>query len=143
MKTSNMEPIRYLSWGEMEQIHKSAIEILSKIGMRVEHTKALEYLQNAGCIVDIDSRIVKFPEAVVENAIGKMKSNFADANIWPKRMSVRYSQVRFDNIPFKIHEDFSVSSGGFCCFIYDLDGNRRNANSNDVKECIKLAHKLD
>lgn len=143
MKTSNMEPVRYLSWEEMELIHKSALEILAKTGMKVEHIKALEYLRSAGCNVDMDSRIVKFPESIVENAISKMKANFSNSDRWPKRMSVRYSQVRFDKQPFKIHEDFSVSTGGFCCFIYDLDGNRRNSNIEDVRKSIKLAHKLD
>jgi trimethylamine--corrinoid protein Co-methyltransferase len=142
-KTKIMEPIRYLSWEEMEQIHKSALYILSKIGMRVDHIKALEYLKNTGCNVDMDCRIVKFPEAVVERAVSKMKANFSSPGRLPKRMAVRYSRVFFENFAFKIHEDFSVSSGGFCCFIYDLDGNRRYADRKDVKECIRLAHKLD
>jgi len=59
------------------------------------------------------------------------------------RMSVRYSQVRFDRQPFKIHEDFSVSAGGFCCFIWDLEGRRRPATLADVRSALKLADRLD
>lgn len=127
----------------MEKIHKAALHILEKTGMRVEHKKALEYLRQAGCRVDMDRCLVKFPEEVVEKALGKMKANFARKNRWPKRMAVRYSQVRFDAQPFKVHEDFSVSSGGFCCFIWDLGGKRRPANIEDVKQALKLADKLD
>jgi len=58
-------------------------------------------------------------------------------------MSVRYSQVRFDRKPFRVHEDFSVSTGGFCCFIFDLEGKRRNATLEDVRKSLKLADRLD
>lgn len=143
MKTAMMEPVRYLSREDMERIHKSALKILGTLGMRVEHVKSLEYLRAAGCKVDMDRREVKFPEEVVEAAVRKMKENFARQDRWPKRMSVRYSQVRFDAQPFRIHEDFSVSSGGFCCFILDLEGRRRNATMADVKMALKLADRLD
>ncbi len=143
MKTSKMEPIRYLDDREMLDIHKAALHILERTGMWVDHEKCLDYLKNAGCKVDMDRRIVKFPAEVVEAAVSKMKDNFNNPERWPRRMSVRYSQVRFDKQPYKIHEDFSVSSGGFCCFIWDLKGNRRYATSEDVRKAIKLADKLD
>lgn len=143
MKTSKMEPIRYLSYEEMRKIHESALMILEKTGMWVDHVKCLEYLRNAGCKVDMGTRIVKFPQECVEAAIAKMKSNFGNTARYPKRMSVRYSQIRFDRQQFKIHEDFSVNSGGFCCFIWDLEGERRNATLKDVRNALKLADKLD
>ena len=143
MKTSLMEPVRYLTCDEMQKIHKATLRILEKTGMWVDHVKCLEYLKNAGCKVDMERRIVKFPQECVEGAITKMKNNFNNPGRYPKRMSVRYSQVRFDNQPFKIHEDFSVSSGGFCCFIWDLEGKRRSATIEDVRSALKLADKLD
>jgi trimethylamine---corrinoid protein Co-methyltransferase len=143
VRTNEMQPLRYLSHEDMERIHRAALQILARTGMKIDHIKALEYLRAAGCDVDMDSRVVKFPEEVVESAISKMRASFADANRWPKRMSVRYSQIRFDNQPFGIHEDFSVSSGGFCVFIWDLDGTRRSPNMADVRESIKLADRLD
>jgi trimethylamine---corrinoid protein Co-methyltransferase len=143
VKTAAMQPIRYLAWEEMEQIHATALRILEKTGLKVDHLKALEYLKNAGCCVNFDKRIAKFPAAVVEASIECMKANFAKPNRWPKRMSVRYSQVRFDAQPFCIHEDFSVSAGGFCCYIWDLEGNRRPAQLADVRQALHLADKLD
>ena len=143
MKTSLMEPVRYLSDEEMLKIHNGALRILEKTGMWIDHVKCLEYLRNAGCKVDMEKRIVKFPPVCVEGAIAKMKHNFSDPGRYPERMSVRYSQVRFDRQPFKIHEDFSVSAGGFCCFIWDLEGERRNSTIKDVRNALKLADKLD
>lgn len=143
MKLRKLQPFRFLDRDQMEKIHKAALHILGKTGMKVEHRKALEYLRQAGCRVDMDRRLAQFPEEVVENAIDKMKINFTRKDRWPKRMSVRYSQVRFDAQPFQVHEDFSVSAGGFCCFIWDLGGKRRPATMADVKQALKLADKLD
>jgi trimethylamine--corrinoid protein Co-methyltransferase len=91
----------------------------------------------------MDRRIVKFPPAVVEAAVARMRRNYQDPNRWPKRMSVRYSQVRFEAQPFRVHDDFTVSAGGFCCFIWDLDGQRRYATLRDVRQSLRLADKLD
>ena len=143
MKTSFIEPIRYLTRDEMDAIHNSALRVLERTGMWIDHPKALEYLRAAGCRVDMDRRTVKFPPEVVEAAVARMRRNFQDPNRWPKRTSVRYSQVRFDNQPFRVHEDFTVSAGGFCCFIWDMEGQRRYATLEDVRQSLKLADKLD
>jgi trimethylamine--corrinoid protein Co-methyltransferase len=143
MKTSALEPLRYLSQDEMDAIHQAALRILNKTGMWIDHLQALEYLRAAGCQVDMDRRIVKFPPETVEAAVARMRRNFQDVNCWPKRLSVRYSQVRFDAQPLRIHEDFTVSGGGFCCFIWDLDGERRYATLQDVRQSLKLADQLD
>jgi len=143
MKTSSLEPIRYLTPKEMEAIHKSALEILERTGMWIDHLRALEYLRQSGCHVDMDRRRVKFPPEVVEAAVARMRRNFQDPNRWPKRTSVRYSQVRFDSQPLRVHEDFTVSAGGFCCFIWDREGQRRYATMKDVRESLKLADRLD
>ena len=127
----------------MEEIHSSALHILEQIGMRIEHSKALEYLRNAGCKVDMDSRQVRFPPEVVESAVSGLKRNFADPDRWPKGMAVRYSRVGFEAQPFRVHEDFSVSAGGFCCFIWDLNGGRRAPQHGGCQAVLKLADRLD
>jgi trimethylamine--corrinoid protein Co-methyltransferase len=127
----------------MEAIHQSALRILDRTGIWVDHSEALEYLREAGCHVDMDRRIVKFPPAIVEAAIARMRRSFKDPESWPKRLSVRYSQVRFDAQPFRVHDDFTVSAGGFCCFIWDIAGQRRCATRQDVRESLKLADRLD
>ena len=138
-----MEPIRYFDHDQMQRIHETAKRILDRIGMKVDHVKALEYLRAAGCRVDMDKRQAAFPEAVVESAVARMKRNFANPARWPKRMSVRYSQVRFDAQPFRVHEDFTASAGGFCVFIWDLEGRRRKAAMADVRQALKLVNGLD
>ena len=143
MRTCELEPLRYLSQDEMEAIHRAALEILEGTGMWVDHVQALEYLRAAGCRVDMDRRIARFPPEVVESAVARLRRNFRDPNRLPKRLSVRYSHVRFDTQPLRIHEDFAVSAGGFCCFIWDINGVRRYATLQDVRDSLKLADQLD
>lgn len=138
-----MDPIRHLSHDDMEAIHHAALRILERTGMWVDHVRALEYLREAGCRVDMDRRVVKFPSAVVDAAVAKMRRNFQDPLRRPRRMSVRYSQVGFDARPFRVHEDFSVSAGGFCSFIWDMEGRRRSPTLEDARQSIKLADRLD
>jgi trimethylamine--corrinoid protein Co-methyltransferase len=127
----------------MEAIHRTALRILERTGMWVDHLEALEYLRAAGCRVDMDRRVVKFPPEIVNAAVARMRRSFQDTDRWPKRMSVRYSQVRFDARPLRVHEDFTVSAGGFCCFIWDMEGRRRYATLEDVRESLRLADRLD
>ncbi len=143
MQTRLIEPIRYLSREDMDKIHSAALRILERTGMWVDQEKALAYLQNASCRVDMDRRTVKFPPDVVETAVARMRRSFQDANRWPKRMAVRYSQVGFSSQPFCVHEDFTASAGGFCCFIWDREGRRREATLADVRESLKLVDHLD
>jgi len=143
MKTSSLQPLRYLSLEEMDAIHQAALRILERTGMWIDHLQSLEYLRAAGCHVDMNRRVVKFPPDRVESAVARMRRNFRDPNRWPKRLSVRYSQVRFDAQPLRVHEDFTVSGGGFCCFIWDLEGRRRPATLQDVRQSFKLANQLD
>ena len=137
------EPIRVLSYEEMERIHRAALTILADVGMKIESEKALSYLKNIGCCVDESSYIVKFPQKVVQQYVDKMKKDYGKPDRIPEKMSVRYSHIRFRRETHRIHPDFSVSTGGFCCFIYDLDGKRRPATMEDVHRSINLVNKLD
>ena len=138
-----IEPIRYLSRNEMESIHQAAVEVLDDVGMWIDSEEALHYLEDYGCKVDYDSRRVRFPPEVVQGAVSHMRAQHADPNRIPQRMSVRYSQLYFSTRPYQIHADFSTNTGGFCVFIYDLEGRRRLATMEDVRACIRLADALD
>jgi len=137
------EPIRMLSYEEMERIHENALRILDEVGIRVESDEAIDYFVSGGCRADRNKRIVKIPPDVVTRCVEKMKADYAAPDREPERMAVRYSHVRFRREPFRIHHDFSVNTGGFCCFIYDLEGKKRRASMEDVRKCINLAHHLD
>jgi trimethylamine---corrinoid protein Co-methyltransferase len=136
------EPVRFLAPDEMRAIHKNALRILAEIGMKIDHDDALDYLRSAGCIVDRESRRVTFPEDLVQKYVDTMRSDFASRRS-PERMAVRYSNVRFRAEEFGVHDDYTVSAGGYCAFIYDLQGVRRNATLQDTRDALKLVAQLD
>ena len=86
MKTSEMEPVRFLSAEEMQRIHENACRILEDTGMKIDHLKSLEYLRDAGCSVDFERRTVKFPRQIIENAVTKMKANYSSSKRLPNQI---------------------------------------------------------
>lgn len=137
------EPLRILSTDEMEAIHGSALDILEKIGMRIASPEALKYLKKYGCSVDESSNTVRFPKEVVSCSVERMKSTYEDSTRAANRMAVRYSHIRFKKESHRVHPDFTTSAGGFCAFIFDLNGKRRSANHEDVLRSINLVNHLE
>jgi trimethylamine--corrinoid protein Co-methyltransferase len=54
---------------QLIEIHHASLEILRRTGVRVKLDEALELLRAAGCTIS-DGDLVKFPAAVVEEALG-------------------------------------------------------------------------
>ena len=139
---SPREPLRFLAPEEMETIHREALRILAEAGMWIDHAEALEHLASAGCRVDHDKRRVRFPEAVTQECVDHLRRGYATREE-PERMAVRYSHIRFRAEPFRVHPDFSVSTGGYCVYVYDTNGDRRKATLEDTRRALKIAHQLD
>jgi trimethylamine--corrinoid protein Co-methyltransferase len=159
-------PIRVLERDEMELIHRSAIRILSEVGMRIEHEEALLALEALGCRVDHDRQEAKFPPEVVERALGRLRRDFrpsrarsscedrrlpqagergnpATPQRYAQPVPMRYTAMVFTSMPRRIHHDFTANAGGFPPFVYDLEGRRRPAILQDVRDSIRLADALD
>jgi trimethylamine--corrinoid protein Co-methyltransferase len=126
----------------MEQIDQAARRILTQTGMRIDSDEAVEYLRKAGCLVDPTTQRVRFPAGVTTQAVDRMRRDYQNPDR-PERMAVRYSHVRFRKTPHCVHEDFTVSSGGFCCFIHDLENRRRLATRHDVLCAINMVNQLE
>ena len=52
----------------MEDLHRGALEILRRTGIRFHHAEALDMLEDAGAFVT-DGNLVRFPAALVEDAV--------------------------------------------------------------------------
>ena len=148
-KTSGL--ISVLTDDEMELIHNSALRVLAEVGMRIEHDEALVALSAAGCHIDFQKREVRFPSDVVENALGRLRKDFAKPQEEstgpelfnrPHRVPMRYTAMYFSSMPRRINRNFDVNTGGFTLFVYDLQGNRRPATMKDVRDSIRLADAL-
>ena len=138
-----LEPIRVFKWDEMEKIHHAALTILEEVGVKIDSAKAHDYLKKAGFITDRTSMVVKFPGKIVQRYVDKMRRDYDNPRRIPEKMSVRYSHIRFRRAHHKIHPDFTASAGGFCCYIFDLDGTRRSPTMDDVHRSINLVNQLD
>jgi trimethylamine--corrinoid protein Co-methyltransferase len=70
------KPIDLLTAEEAESIHRGALYVLAKTGMRVEHDRALKVYADGGCQVDFDERRVRFPAGLVEECLRKVPSSY-------------------------------------------------------------------
>jgi trimethylamine--corrinoid protein Co-methyltransferase len=61
--------LQILSQEQMERFHLATLEILERLGVRLNHPKGLEMLASVGC--QVDGTQVRFPAAVVEKALGQ------------------------------------------------------------------------
>jgi trimethylamine---corrinoid protein Co-methyltransferase len=137
-----MEPIRVLTQDQMARIDETAHKILETVGIKIESEEALQYLKRAGCQVDEAVFIVKIPAKLTRETIDRMRKDYARADR-PERMPVRFSHVRFQPTAYQVHQEFTVSTGGFCCFLYDLENRRRSPGREDVLCAINLVNHLD
>ena len=138
-----LEPIRFLDSLEMESIHQAAIQILDEVGMWIDSKEALHYLEDYGCDVNYDERMVHFSPDLVQDTVDHMRQAHAHPDRMPQRMAVRYSEIYFSTRPHQVYTDFTTNTGGFCVFMYDLEGRRRPATMEDVRASIRLADALD
>ncbi len=58
---------------QLEQIHLASLEVLRRTGVRIQEAESLALLQEAGCVVS-DGTLVRFPAAVVEDALARAPS---------------------------------------------------------------------
>ena len=71
----------YRGWGlkmyskeQLEAIHEATLEVLRLTGVEVHLDEALDVLEEGGCIVNRDTKVVKFPAHVVEQALATCPS---------------------------------------------------------------------
>ena len=91
-------PIKLLSNQEVEQIHEGTLEILRDCGVKFEDEEALKILSEAGCQVDRDTMLVRFPVKVVEEAL-KQKPDIFDLKGRNPKYDLKFSgeEVYFTN----------------------------------------------
>lgn len=61
---------------ELDDIHQATLEVLERTGVFVEADDARDIFKDGGCQVDADTRMVRIPGHVVEEAIASAPSRF-------------------------------------------------------------------
>jgi trimethylamine--corrinoid protein Co-methyltransferase len=134
--------ISVLTQEEMEALHGAALRILDEVGMRIDHQEALDYLSGAGCRVDRQSRVVRFPPALVDASAQRMRQQFAGPERYAERVPMRYTAMYFSTFPRAARPGFDLNAGGFPPYVLSLDGERRYATMQDVRDSLRLADAL-
>jgi trimethylamine---corrinoid protein Co-methyltransferase len=74
--TRRFEPLKLIPDSQIEEIHRATLGVLQGTGVRFESKKALTLFEKNGCIVDRNTRLVKFPPHLVEECLRITPSSF-------------------------------------------------------------------
>lgn len=115
-------------WG----LHYATLDVLSKIGVKVESERAREILAGIGCTVDKETHIVKIPPYLVEDAMSTAPSTFRACGRNPEKdwycEGTRTGFVNFGE---------SVS------IIDPYTRKRRKPNRKDVWDSARMVNAMD
>lgn len=74
--TRRARPFEVLTPEELESVHRGALYVLEKTGMRVEHERMLRLCAQNGCQVDFEATRVRVPPALVEECLRRCPSHY-------------------------------------------------------------------
>jgi len=124
--------LRVLSEDEKTQVHERSLKILAETGVKVDTAKGRQYLKDAGAEVNENSKIVKFPRALVEESLRLAPKDFtlgARRPGWDLSMNAGECTLMIDG------EGISV--------IDRKTGEHRPSTYNDWWEATRLTDALD
>ncbi len=129
---STLQPrLKVLNREQALAIHEAALEILEKVGFKMEHAGALEMLINAGCRIGEGGRL-KLPASLVEAALDSA----------PKQI-VLYDQRGNEAISLVNGNSF-FGTGSDATFTLDLEtAQRRRVVLQDVADFARLVDGLE
>jgi trimethylamine--corrinoid protein Co-methyltransferase len=124
--------LQVLSHNERAQVHERTLCILAHTGVRVDTARGRQYLREAGADVDENTSIVRFPRAMVEEALCLAPKQFslgARRTGWELRMNGGDSTLCVD---------------GEALFTIDPEtGQRRLGTVDDWRRATRLIDALD
>lgn len=121
-----------LSNEALDTLHDTSLRILEKIGVRVNHETILARLADSGARVEADSRIVKFPAQMVQNALEVCG-----------KTHVLYGRDRTKRVVFGKREMAFLSSGGQFAWVDPVKKVRRDPVLEDTITAIRVADALE
>ena len=124
------QPINVLSPEEEEQVHQYSLRLLAKTGLKFMSTDTWDILENAGCQVDRETGIVRFPAEVVEHYLALAPSEFT---------------IHARNPDHHLHfggEHIHYGSASSAPNVIDMDRGRRPGTQADFEDLVKLNQML-
>jgi trimethylamine--corrinoid protein Co-methyltransferase len=71
---SSAPRLQLLSRDEVEAIHLASLKLLEETGLKIYNDRALKLLVDAGCEVDMNSKLARFPQSLVKESLVKAPS---------------------------------------------------------------------
>ncbi|MFH2037827.1 MAG: trimethylamine methyltransferase family protein [Chloroflexota bacterium] len=124
--------LKVLSENEKTQVHERTLKILAETGVQVNTEKGVQYLKEAGAIVDENSRIVRFPRSLVEESL----------KLAPKEFSLGARRPGWD-LSMNAGDCFLIADGEGTSVIDRKTGEHRPSTFNDWLEATLLIDALD
>lgn len=124
--------MQVLSENERAQVHERSLKLLEKTGMRVDTAWGRRVLKEGGAAVDEDTRIVRFPPGMVEEAL----------RLTPRMVSLG---TRRPGIKFSMNTgECTLCADGGAIYVYDAQAAiRRNGTREDWLQATRLIDALD
>jgi trimethylamine--corrinoid protein Co-methyltransferase len=124
-----VEPITWIDKGEVEKIHKNALELIEDAGFKLDNGDLIERLKPCGVRADMADKTVKIPVEVSEYFLEKI----------PKKMTFFAVDPRYDLIVGKKRLYRPIS--GTIKIIENEDV--RSTTTEDMQNISKIVQKLD
>lgn len=124
--------LEFFTKADMDSIHRTSVKILKEIGLKVTNDQAFEIFAESGADADRETRVVKFPEAMVEEALAGTPKGF----IWQAR----------DPEKNLIMKDTLVHFSPAACppFVRDIEtGEQRPTTYQDCRNLVKINDALE
>ena len=124
--------LQVLSENEKSQVHERTLRILARTGVRVDTARGRQILREAGAKVDENTRIVQFPQKLIEQALGLVPKTFslgARRPAWDLDLNTGDCQLLLD--------------GEGTLVLDRKTGKHRDSTFHDWLEATRLADALD
>ncbi|KXB05773.1 hypothetical protein AKJ49_00035 [candidate division MSBL1 archaeon SCGC-AAA382A03] len=129
-KKMGIASLNLLSEEDIEQIHQATVKVLEETGVRIHYDKALDIIENNGGIVDRDTKIVKFPEHVINEFLGKVPG-YDDYELY-NRSGEKWKRRNVSYVTFDQGTRYT-----------DRDMTTRPSTKKDLEEIAIVADALD
>ncbi|MCK8827274.1 trimethylamine methyltransferase family protein [Natroniella acetigena] len=124
--------LNFFNQDQLEQVHQKTLDILREVGVKVENKEALNLFDEKGADVDFNEKLVKLPNALVEDAIDLAPSTV-----------VLYGREEEHNLELG-GKNVYLGTGGTAVNVLDLEtGEKRKTTTKDVADIAKVVQKLD
>ena len=121
-----------LSENEIDEIHRSSIQVLEKRGASIQSHRALKLLADGGAEVDLTKKLVRVPSDLVATCLKKHPRSF-----------MLYGRVRKNDLPVDDDHIYAHTTGGCLNVLDRKTGKIRTGTEKDVQDLMRLVDALE